>query len=233
MGIYDSYAGRRKHPLGEWVHRVQARKMAARAVRYLGPRCRVVEVGPGDGYFAEICRDAGYAYTALEASAETARMLRARGLRVETGLAPPLPFPDQSADLCCLFHILEHMADAEHAAGLIEEAKRVLDPGGVLALACPNYDAWGRDFYEDYTHTFVTTLRRVDHLLRDSGFTIQEDRYYSGPVFGWTRYFLLAANRLLYLRWLNRCLASERYYNGFLTFLENFFVIARRRDNPT
>ncbi|MHB9030924.1 MAG: hypothetical protein ACYC9O_19315, partial [Candidatus Latescibacterota bacterium] len=59
-------------------------------------------------------------------------------------------------------------------------------------------------------------------------FTLLDMRFYAGITFGAMRYPVLALNRLFYLRTLNRVIMSDRYYQGFLSFLECFTVIVAR-----
>lgn len=228
MAFYQHYAVRKKHPLGMWVHRQQARKLAELVGMYAEESPHILEIGPGDGYFGEECVQAGFRYTSIDGSPAVAKQIQEKGLDVRAAFVPPIPMDKQNADVCCLFHVLEHMADAALAEQLIKETKRVLVPGGLLVLACPNYYTWGRDFFEaDYSHNYVTTPRRVKQLLSDNGYEVLEEQFYAGPLFGWWRYAAFLTNRLLYWRWLNRLIRSERYYRGFLTFLECFILVAR------
>jgi len=234
MSFYEHYAKRAKHPAGVWVHRLQARRLAELAASSFSKTNLLLEIGPGEGFFAEECSRAGVPYLGLEASPELVTEQRRKGLNVQPAVVPPIPLASASTAACCLFHVLEHLPNAEKARYLISETRRVLIEDGVLILACPNYYTWGRDFFEDdYTHNYITTPRRVRQLLTDSGYEIEQVEFYSGPVFGFSRYFLLLANRLLYWRWLNRIIGSARYYQGFLTFLECFVVVARAVEPQT
>jgi len=49
--------------------------------------------------------------------------------------AEKLPFPDETFDLVISLHMVEHLGRPED---FVREAFRVLQPGGVLALATPN-----------------------------------------------------------------------------------------------
>jgi SAM-dependent methyltransferase len=226
--FYDHFAARRKHPLGIWVHRAQARILASQVVSISPPPQRVLEVGPGDGYFAEECIRRGFTYVGLEACPSLTQEHTNRGFDVCTTVVPPIPVASESVDICCMFHVLEHVPTADIAQLLVRETRRVLRTGGYLYLACPNYYTWGRDFFEDdYSHNYITTPRRVRQLLLDGGYRVLKLEFYSGPVFGWRRFAPLLANRLLYWRWLNRLVCSDRYYQGFLTFLECFTILAQ------
>jgi SAM-dependent methyltransferase len=228
LAFYDHFALRKRNPFGVWVHRQQARKLVELISIYAGESSNILEVGPGDGYLAEECVQAGFSYRAIDGSPEVAKRIQEKGFNVQTALVPPIPMDKQDVNVCCLFHVLEHMVDADQAEQLIRETRRVLVPGGLLVLACPNYYTWGRDFFEsDYSHNYVTTPRRVKQLLEDGGYKVVEEQFYAGPLFGQWRYSALLANRLVYWRCLNRVIRSERYYRGFLTFLECFILAAR------
>jgi SAM-dependent methyltransferase len=228
VAFYQHFALRKKNPLGVWVHRRQAKKLAELVRMYAGASAKILEIGPGDGYLAVECTRAGFSYKAIDGSPEVAKQIREKGFDIQTAFVPPIPMAVGNVDVCCLFHVLEHMIDGTQAEQLIRETRRVLVPGGLLVLACPNYYTWGRDFYEsDYSHNYVTTPRRARQLLEDSGYTVLAEQFYSGPLFGNGRYATLLANRLLYWKWLNRIMRSERYYRAFLTFLECFVLVAR------
>jgi ubiquinone/menaquinone biosynthesis C-methylase UbiE len=49
-------------------------------------------------------------------------------------MAGNLPHPEESFDICISSHVIEHLEDP---AELLQEAERVLKPGGLLALLYP------------------------------------------------------------------------------------------------
>jgi len=51
--------------------------------------------------------------------------------------AESLPFDEGSVNVICALHVLEHLDDPE---ALLAEARRVLQPGGLLLVATPNPD---------------------------------------------------------------------------------------------
>lgn len=64
---------------------------------------------------------------------------RAAGRDLRVGTLESLALPAASADLLCAYDVLEHVTAP---AGFVVEAKRVLRPGGVLALETPNYSGF-------------------------------------------------------------------------------------------
>lgn len=141
--------------------------------RYKTPPGEMVEVGPGHGTLAERAVQAGWAYTAIEASPILIEVLRQKGLRVIESWAPPIPVPDVSTDVVYADQVLEHMSGIDAARLFTAEALRALKPGGILFVVVPDYLKERTFFWDvDYTHNFVTTERRVKQLFNDGGFEI-------------------------------------------------------------
>ena len=235
MAIYDAYAVRSRVKIGVAIKQHQAKRIFE-----LGLRCsavaskRILEIGPGDGYVAALSRAAGLAYTAIEGSAAVADKLSGIGLDVRQSYVPPLPVGLAPDYRCCyLLHVLEHMQSAAHAAQLVGEIRDRLLPGGALVIACPDYSRWGRYFYDcDYTHSYPLTRRRLAQLLRDQGFEIQCQTIYTGPIFGFLGLPLSWVAKLLYWPLLDDLIGPNRLRDvmnrGFLTFLPNLLMVARR-----
>lgn len=89
---------------------------------------RTLEIGPGKFPHVPI---AGTHFVDLSRVALSA--LHEHG-GLCTRATTPLPFPDASFDLVCLFEVLEHLEDD---AGFLREVARVLAPGGTLFFSCP------------------------------------------------------------------------------------------------
>jgi SAM-dependent methyltransferase len=164
---------------------------------YQPPPGAMVEVGPGKGTLAEQAVEAGWTYTAIEASPILIDVLRKKGLKVIESWAPPIPVPDASADVIYADQVLEHMSGIDAARLFTAEALRALKPGGVLFVVVPDYLKERTFFWDvDYTHNFVTTERRVKQLCNDGGFEIEHVERAIGLSTGVAR-DLLAAGALL------------------------------------
>jgi SAM-dependent methyltransferase len=141
--------------------------------RYKTAPGEMVEVGPGHGTLADQAVQAGWAYTAIEASPILIEFLRKKGLRVIESWAPPIPVPDAGTDVVYADQVLEHMSGIDAARQFTAEALRALKPGGILFVVVPDYLKERTFFWDvDYTHNFVTTERRVKQLFNDGGFEI-------------------------------------------------------------
>jgi SAM-dependent methyltransferase len=166
-------------------------------MRYATPPGHMLEIGPGKGSLAHAAVEAGWRYRAMEASPILINELRASGLEVIEGWAPPIRTDDASCDVVYADQVLEHMSGIDAARELVSEALRALRPGGVLFVVVPDYLKERGFFWDvDYTHNFVTTERRVRQLLYDGGFQIERVVRSIGAATGVKR-DLLAAGAVL------------------------------------
>ena len=102
---------------------------------------RVLEVDCGPGVLAAKMRDRGAEVQATEISQVAAERARTKGiptlhLNSET---EPLPFPDGEFDVVVSNSMIEHRFFYEHT---LDEAARVLRPGGRLIVCLPNIAHW-------------------------------------------------------------------------------------------
>jgi ubiquinone/menaquinone biosynthesis C-methylase UbiE len=106
------------------------------------PPATVLDVGGAAGAYALWLAEAGYtvhlvdAAPRLVAEAERRSAGRARPLATcRVGDARSLGFPDSSVDIVLLLGPLYHLTDAADRARALDEARRVLKPGGRLFAA--------------------------------------------------------------------------------------------------
>lgn len=87
-----------------------------------------------------------------------------------------LPFADAEVDVCYSSHFLEHLSRAQ-ARSLVEEAGRVLKPGGIIRLAVPDLEAMTKEYLSVLTQASSgdetaarryewITLELLDQLVR-------------------------------------------------------------------
>ena len=168
-----------------WYDRVKTRHTQAMVdllSPFLGEAARVLEIGPGHGHFAREIRSRGHHYDAVEPSDGFRSALEADGFDVTAEPVPPIHRPSETYDLVYASMLLENLPTSYEAAYFVREAHRVLRPGGQMVLVFPDFMTWGRFFFDEhYTHSFVTTPRRVAHLLGTQGFRVLRQE----PVLGW------------------------------------------------
>jgi len=100
------------------------------------PGRRILDIGSGPGYFLEAGRARGWQAVGFEPSRMAADYARARGLAVVNDFfGADKARAEGPFDAISLSMVLEHVRDP---IGLIEEARSLLVPGGLLLLISPN-----------------------------------------------------------------------------------------------
>jgi O-antigen biosynthesis protein len=104
----------------------------------------VIDAGCGTGYGSEILAEAGARrVVGVDISQEAIDCASSASSHARTefslGSLHALPFDDASFDLAVCFEVIEHVEDQPLA---IRELRRVLRPGGVLAISSPNRDVY-------------------------------------------------------------------------------------------
>lgn len=100
------------------------------------PGRRILDIGSGPGYFLEAGAKRGWEVLGFEPSRLACDYTRARGLKVEHGFFSAAAARGHGTfDAISLSMVLEHVRDP---IGLIEEARGLLAPGGLLLLISPN-----------------------------------------------------------------------------------------------
>ncbi|MBV8269122.1 MAG: methyltransferase domain-containing protein [Planctomycetaceae bacterium] len=123
------------------LHRRFKREVAGDDVRLRALRAcleplrgrRVLDLGCGKGRFAARLAESGADVVGIDLSA--AMLAEAEGLALVRGSARRLPFASASFDAVVAVEVFEHLADVDAA---LREARRVLRPGGVLAIVDKN-----------------------------------------------------------------------------------------------
>jgi SAM-dependent methyltransferase len=101
------------------------------------PGERVLDLGCGAGRFVAVLRDAGADPVGVEIAPAALERARAVAPGADLRLLAEdgsIPLEHRSADLVWCSEVLEHVADGAH---LLQEARRVLKPGGRILLTVP------------------------------------------------------------------------------------------------
>jgi SAM-dependent methyltransferase len=159
-------------------------------VRALGPAPDVLDLGAGDGRLAAELRAerlvlADPSGTALERAAR--RLPGASVQPVEPDA--PLPFADSAFDVVTCVNVLNHVRDVQL---LLSEARRVLRPGGRLAVATPAHGratglrvlarGFERGFDPLSPHLRFFTRRSLGRVLDALGFEVESLRRRGGDL---------------------------------------------------
>jgi SAM-dependent methyltransferase len=138
------------------------------------PEMPVVDVGCGRGEWIEVLRENGLLAYGVDANSVAVARCREKGLAVEEqdGLEHVRSLADRSVGAITAFHFVEHLP-LEVLLRFLDEALRVLKPGGVVLLETPNPDSLqvgANTFYLDPTHQRPIPAGLLRFLLESRGF---------------------------------------------------------------
>jgi SAM-dependent methyltransferase len=108
-----------------------------------GRAALIVDIGCGDGAATQLASQVnpGHRFVGVDWSADALKQARERGLPlVQAAIEPAgLPLAAGCADVVIMSELIEHLIDPD---SVLDEARRVLAPGGTLLLSTPNLAAW-------------------------------------------------------------------------------------------
>jgi SAM-dependent methyltransferase len=139
------------------------------------PDSRILEVGCGGGAFLAFLEDRGHQAVGVDMlpeAMEAARQL-ARTSEVKLGDACSLPFPDASFDCLVSQHLIEHLDDLGQA---LAEWRRVLKPGGSLAICTPNSRYPCPSLFYDSSHVHIYDPEELRGAVTTAGFEAVNSR---------------------------------------------------------
>jgi len=146
----------------------------------------ILELGCGHGALIHVARQMGYrnmhGVDGSPEQVEAARRLGIEGVEQGDVLEHLANQPDGSLDCLIAFDLIEHFRKDE-LIGLVDEAHRVLKPGGRWIIHTPNAESpFGmRMFFWDLTHELAFTRTSISQLLLSSGFS-RVECYEDRPV---------------------------------------------------
>jgi 2-polyprenyl-3-methyl-5-hydroxy-6-metoxy-1,4-benzoquinol methylase len=120
------------------------------------PERPILDVGCGRGEWLEVLSEAGLEARGVDLNRAFVQECRDRKLHVEEqdALTYLKRLPDGCLGAVTAIHLLEHLPH-EMLIGILDEARRVLQPGGLVIFETPNptnLTVGARDFYLDPTH---------------------------------------------------------------------------------
>jgi len=152
------------------------------------PAHRVFDIGCGDGGFLARATGIGWVASGIDPDPKAVANCKSRGIDVALGGVDSLSSIEGSSyDYITASHVLEHVHDP---GKMLNEAFRLLRPGGILWLDTPNIQSLGhkryRRFWRDLDaprHLVLFNRTSLLQLLRRSGFTCIRQRNHSLRTF--------------------------------------------------
>jgi SAM-dependent methyltransferase len=150
-----------------------------RVLRFQTPG-RSLDIGCGTGILVEEAQKLGYESHGIDVSGHgLSSRLDSLGHRFKQGTIEEVRYPDNHFDLVTLCDVIEHIYDPRSFA---EGVRRIVAPGGIVALATPNYDALMRKVFGERNVSFKipehVTYYTTETLCRamGDGFELIESR---------------------------------------------------------
>lgn len=149
--------------------RDKALRLLSGACAGCGAVLQVADIGCGAGTQSRLWAKLGHRVFGLDINVELIELAkeRARGDRLEiafdVGSATHLPYPDSSMDVALLPELLEHVGNWR---GCLNEAVRILKPGGLLYLSttnwlCPKQEEFNLPMYSWYPRFIKRKYERL------------------------------------------------------------------------
>ena len=144
--------------------------------KYLGFGAKILEIGPGGGDFLRWAADEGYQLSVIEESAMIAeKLMGVTNANVFVGRFEENSFENDTQDAICSFHVIEHVVEPKKH---LEEALRLVRPGGLAFIATPNSQSWSQRVltslspHFDSAHIRIFSHTSLRKLAVDSGWEI-------------------------------------------------------------
>ena len=142
-----------------------------------GSERTLLEIGSYYGEFLRLAKERGYRVTGLEPNSGLAEHCRTRypEMTIHSSFLRDAKFPDNSFDVVCLFHVIEHM---NYPLEELQEIRRILKPGGIAVIETPRYDTlWFRVLKERERsvipeHFFFFTRSSLSQMAKTAGLSV-------------------------------------------------------------
>lgn len=143
--------------LDAWPSRPDEDWRFARFFEDVRPPARLLDLGCGDGGFLRLARSRGFEGVGFDYDERVVGAARRQGLDVHSARFEDFcaSRPSAEFDGLTMFDVLEHVPEP---AAYLDAAKRLLKPGGLLALTLPNALRplpWGREEHDYPPHHFT------------------------------------------------------------------------------
>ena len=233
--------------------------------RYLRPGDSILDIGGGPGHYSIHYARQGHPVTLLDLSGENVRFAKKKarqyGVRITALQGDALDlsrFPDDSFNAVFLMGPLYHLLDGGNRIRALQEAKRVLKPGGFLFSSFilmfggviyglreipetilwpdeqPLYEIAARYeslAFEAFTYAWMTTAEEAEALLASIPGLRTETVFGQESILPPYRHVLDRSPKKIRMAWYDYALrfCEKREY---LTHTEHLMIVSRKDENP-
>ncbi|UCG58422.1 MAG: methyltransferase domain-containing protein [Phycisphaerales bacterium] len=230
--FYDHFSQDKPTKLGMWLVGAVSERIFQFA--QIGTGHSVLEIGPGRGAFAGICLEKGVEYWAVEPNEEMADHLRRRGVNVISSIVFSLPEIGRIFDVVVMNSVIEHMDTMMAALELTKQVYGLLNPGGKFVMYAPDYANWRHHFFVgDFSHSYITSWRRLEELLISGGFEDIQGCYQSAAFRGVLCFLISGIAAWLPFAWLDvafpRSRVARKLYKVQIAFLRRVLILGAKK----
>lgn len=161
--------------LFEKVYRLIRRHTLKRKLAWLSqaPKGSLLDIGAGTGDFLAAAQRKGWHVWGVEPNAQARAQAQDKEIQVLPALAD---LPPQKYDVITLWHVLEHIPDSKEQ---VRQLAQLLKPGGILAVAVPNYKCFDAAHYGAFwaaydvpRHLWHFSQRSIRLLAEENGLQV-------------------------------------------------------------
>jgi len=146
----------------------------------------ILEVGIGFGELAFYCKKNKREWIGIDSNQKLVEAMQTEGFSVYKSVMPTFPEVKEGYSVLFASHFIEHLDNYKQALTFLENARERLKSqgGGTLILLFPDIEKIGHYFWQDYTHSFVTSKKRIEDMLFDTDYQIVKSGRYTVCFFG-------------------------------------------------
>lgn len=127
----------------------------------------MLDIGSGKGNHLVGFGRRGLTVTGLDKLPDRHEMLAQFEIRPCDLERDRFPFDDDAFDVVFSKSVIEHVWNTDN---FLSEARRVLKPGGLLVLMCPDWRTQAHMYWDDYTHVKPWTRKGLQNALKIHAF---------------------------------------------------------------
>jgi ubiquinone/menaquinone biosynthesis C-methylase UbiE len=134
----------------------------------------IIDVGAGDGHFAEVAKSNGWNVYATEFDDVSVNLCRQKGVTTNIGVLDASNYEDSMFDLIFSLEVIEHINNPVEE---VNKFRKILRKGGGVYVTTPNFKSLSHDFLKanwnifNYPeHLCYYTPKTIEKLFVNNGF---------------------------------------------------------------